>query len=413
MMDVNSGEKCCGAFKLERTYNEKILLSMNRSGEENMYERKYIIAGRVIPQELLGEDIDHQFYNLHSAFFSNQSIDLTEFEKAAMGFFDANPRPMPSSIHNSYFHNFTPIWHHFLSTRNYVEAEEIWDIALAPVLKWEKTHPTGRIHKGTAFYFWGMTALEHGDLDKGYFLMHQSVEEDVFTQQEEHPNISGLPDSPSLALATLNYAKLDQAYRIWVTKQAQFVIEQLSKYSSQYSRIFSIDDFRLKFLLNPPSVDIIFIFAFALARINKLYSFPPYITKSRFAGQLQANALFDIVLVIDALIKQKSPNKRDFKVLAKFLSDKTGQPLSELELGEINGNFNDHFDNTLDSAISGTLLLPSGKQLTRLQFEIAVVYGLRNHIAHDISSVPTILKRYKEIVQIVMNILFASVDYLY
>jgi hypothetical protein len=255
--------------------------------------------------------------------------------------------------------------------------------------------------------------LEHGDLDKGYFLMHQSVEEDVFTQQEEHPNISGLPDSPSLALATLNYAKLDQAYRIWVTKQAQFVIEQLSKYSSQYSRIFSIDDFRLKFLLNPPSVDIIFIFAFALARINKLYSFPPYITKSRFAGQLQANALFDIVLVIDALIKQKSPNKRDFKVLAKFLSDKTGQPLSELELGEINGNFNDHFDNTLDSAISGTLLLPSGKQLTRLQFEIAVVYGLRNHIAHDISSVPTILKRYKEIVQIVMNILFASVDYLY
>ena len=243
--------------------------------------------------------------------------------------------------------------------------------------------------------------------------MHQSVEEDVLTQKEENPKSSGLPDSPSLALATLNYAKLDQAYRVWVTRQAQFVFDQLNQYSSQYSRNFNNEDFRSRFLLNPPSVDIIFIFAFALARINKLYSFPPHITQSRFAGQIQANALFDIVLVIDALIKEKSPKKGMFKVLAKFLSDKTGQPLSELELGEINGLYNHDFDKTLDAAISGTLLLSSGKQLTRLQSDIAVVYGLRNHIAHDISSVPTILKRYKEIVQIVMYILFTTVDYLY
>ena len=85
---------------------------------ENMYERKFVIGGLVIPQELLGQNIDQMFYNLHSAFFSNQSIDLSEFEKAAMEFFDANPRPNPSSTHNYYFHNFTPIWNHFLSTRN-------------------------------------------------------------------------------------------------------------------------------------------------------------------------------------------------------------------------------------------------------------------------------------------------------
>ncbi|PKO12231.1 MAG: hypothetical protein CVU39_25115 [Chloroflexi bacterium HGW-Chloroflexi-10] len=369
-----------------------------------MTKKKFIIGGRIFELELLGQDIDQAFINLHAAYFSNQPLDLTEFENKIIQFFDANPKP--STIHNCYFHNFTVIWSYFLSERNFSEAEHIWDIALSTVLQWEQNNPNERIHKGTAYYFWGMTALKHGDLDKGYTLMHQAVEEDILT--EGNP----FPDTPALAFATLNYAKTDQKFRQWVIEQANFVNERLVIYATLHSRTFNLEEFRTKFLLNPPSVDTIFIFAFALARLNRLFAFPPHITQSRFSGQLQANILFDITLVIDATIRAKNPTKRRFVDHAEYLLQHYGHPLSKQELRDINNFFKNDFEATLNNAISGTLLLLNGTPLTRIQSDLAVAYGLRNHEAHDISSVAIIWRRFQELAQCVMNTLFASVDFL-
>lgn len=370
-----------------------------------MSEIKFIMGGREISLIHLGRDIDKMFFNLHAAYFSNRPIDLAELETATIKFFNIHPNL--SFIHNEYFQNFTIIWKHFLSMHNYLEAEHIWEIALKPVLKWEKQHPNNRIHKGTAYYFWGMTTLEHGDLDKGYALMHQAVEEDVLTSGNPFPN------TPASAFATLDYEKVEQTYRQWVIKQGQFVIERLNNYAKHYSRKFNINNFRNKFLLSPPSVDIIFIFTFALARLIRMSTFPTHITQSRFAGQLQANILFDMILVIDTIIRVKNIKKWRFIDHAEFLLKQIGQPLSNKELRDINEEFNTDFNKALDDAINGTLALPNGKKLTGLQSDVAVVYGLRNHEAHDISSVTTVWKKYEELLQIVMNIIFASVDFLY
>jgi tetratricopeptide (TPR) repeat protein len=367
--------------------------------------KRFIIGGRTIDILGLGQPLDQAFISLHAAYFGNQALDWADFESAATQFFDANPKP--SDLHNAYFNNFTIVWSSFLSSGNFDEAERVWDKALSPALKWEKAHPKERIHKGTAYYFWAMTALQRGDLDKGYALAHQAVEEDVLTSGQP------VPDTPALALATLNYAKADQAFREWVVVQARFLNELQNFYSTIYSRPFTLEDFRNRFLLKPPGVDAVFLFAFALARLMRLSKLPQHALTSRFAGQLEANILFDLTLVIDAAIKAKNPNKWRFIDHAEFLTFSAKDPLPIQSLQHINSAFLSDFQATLEAAVLRTLSLPDGTPLSRLQCDVVAAYGLRNRGAHDVSSVPAIWEHFLEIEQMLMNVLFATVDYLY
>jgi len=66
----------------------------------------------------------------------------------------------------------------------------------------------------------------------------------------------------------------------------------------------------------------------------------------------------------------------------------------------------------LSTILDGTFILPN-LSLTKFQRDVAVVYGLRNFGAHDVSSSNTIRERFLEIQQAVMNVLFATVDFLY
>ena len=128
---------------------------------------KFIIAGQTIEINSLAPALDEKFIALHGAYFGQGTINWDEFEEVARGFFDQHPDPKQSS-HDDFFNNFTVVWRRFIATRNYEEAERIWHMALSPALSWEGANAGKRIHKGTPYYFWGLTALQRGDLDKGY-----------------------------------------------------------------------------------------------------------------------------------------------------------------------------------------------------------------------------------------------------
>ena len=366
---------------------------------------KFIIGGRVIELNQLGDQIDRAFIALHAAYFGGGALDWQEFENASIQFFDLNPKS--STSHDAYFNNFTIIWKSFLAPRNYDEAEQIWRLALSPVLKWEASNQGRRAHKGTAYYLWGMTSLERGDLDRGYTLMHQAVEEDVLTQQQQ------IPDSPAFALASLNYAKADQAYRQWVLLQANFLSSLQNKYSATYSRIFSLDEFKNRFLVKPPSIDIVFLLAYSVARLMRLSQLPQHSIRSRFSGQLELNILFDITLIIDAAVKTKNSTKRYFIDHAKFLLLKASQPLSIKQLRQINSDFGNNFDATIKDLLDGVYSRPTVPTLNKFQSDVALAYGLRNHGAHDVSSSPVVWQRFLDIQQAVFNVMFGAVDYLY
>ena len=367
---------------------------------------EFIIGGQTIQIESLDPTIDDQFTLLHAAYFGREALKWASFETAAKTFFDKYTDPK-SSLHDMYFNNFTVIWRSYLHARNYDGAEDIWSKALSTALSWESQNPGKRIHKDTPYYFWGMTALERGDLDKGYALMHQAVAEDTLTHGGQYPA------SPAFAFASLNYAEPAQAFRDWLYRQMIYIDSRQNAYSATYGRPFILDDFKNKFLLNPPTVDIGFLFAYSIARLMPLSKLPIHALASGFAAQLEATLLFDLTLVIDGTLKAKNPGEWKFANHAGFLLRAVAQPLTDQELGEVNQAFKADFDATLKAIADGTFVVSGTKRLSQAQRDVSLAYGMRNRGAHDVTSVPTVWTRFADIEQALFNVLYLAVDFLY
>jgi len=367
---------------------------------------KFVVGGQTFDLYDLDASIDKAFLDLYAAYLSKHPCNWADFEKVAIEFFSGTGAN--SSAQDNFFSNFTIIWRRLFNSRRLDEAESLWAMALRPALTWESQHPHNFIHKGTPFYFWGGTSILKGDLDRGYALMHQAVEEDVRTTEEQFPN------TPAFALVTLNYAKVDQFFRGWVLLQAELLIELIKTYCTSHDKQLSLDEFRNRFLLIPPNRDTVFLFAYTLARLLRLQNVPGYALRSDFAGQLEMNLLFDMTLVIDAATKVKNPNHQGmFRSHAAFLSDRADLGLNWDDLGHVNGKFNEDFDSTLAAVLDGSFRFNEDSILSGLAGDLAIAYGLRNHAAHNVSSVSTIWKRFPDIQQSLFNVLFLSVEVLY
>ncbi len=366
---------------------------------------QFVVGGKEININSLDATMDEAFISLYSAYYGHQTCNLSKFDTASRQFFtqyhDAN-----ASLHDAYFENFTMLWNTFLTAGNYDEAERIWNLALSSSLAWEKENPNKFIHKGTAYYFWGMTALIRGDLDKGYILMHRGVEEDIRTTGKN------IPDTAGYALVSLNYENINQAFYKWVVDQVRFLNEKQNCYSSLYGRTFILDDFKKKFLSSPPNTAVSFLFAYVVARLMRMSSLPVHTLQSAFSAQVEANLLFDLLLVIDATIRFKNKKGDKFISHAAYLTNRIGKPLTIKQLKNINSAFQKDINGTLTDMIACSYVL-DGHTITKLHADIAIAYGLRNYGAHDISSVPIVSDKYVEIEQSLFNVLFLAVDYLY
>jgi hypothetical protein len=136
-----------------------------------------------------------------------------------------------TALQDRFFENFTVICENlFFKEERWHKAEHLLKMILQPALDWDRQHPQHLIHKGTPFYFWGMAAICRGDLDTGYALMHQALEEDRRTYQTLQPL------SPAFAFAILDYQNVNQAFRVWSLYQAQFLKEILGIYCSTYGK---------------------------------------------------------------------------------------------------------------------------------------------------------------------------------
>ncbi len=367
---------------------------------------KLIIGGRLIELKALDNSIDIAFKNLYAAFYANGALNLADLEAATFDFL--NKAYSKIEQHDDYFNNFTILWNNFLTDGNYDKAESVWEMALDPVLKWEMRNKGKRIHKGTAYYFWGMTSLQRGEIDKGYTLMHRAVEEDVLTLGPQQAI-----EKPGFALVSLNYTKADQAFRQWVFEQASFLNVLQNKYSSIYMRQFILEDFRNRFLSNSSILEVLFLFAYTVAKLMNLTILPKHVSNNEFFGQLAGNIIFDLALVIDKAIQEKNPREWKFIDHASFLLNNAGSPLSKDKLAYINSEFKQDGDRTLRDILDGTFTLDDGTILTKLQSDVAVVYILRNHGAHDVSAISIVSEGFLDVQQVMMNVLFATVDYLY
>ncbi len=252
-----------------------------------------------------------------------------------------------------------------------------------------------------------MTALLRGDLDHGYLLMHQGVEEDIRTSGQQ------TPDTPGYAFVTLNFNKIQQAFRQWVVEQAAFFNDLITNHATTYHRALTIEDVKRRFIDIPSSLETVFLLTYTIDRLRKIARLPDHATSSPFAGQLQLNLLFDVTLVIDTAIKMKNAHQWQFIHHAEHLLLRGGHQLTNQQLGAINSQFENNFDGTLQTALDGTLVVAPNTTLDRLQCDVALAYGLRNRGAHNLETALTIRNRFRDVQQALFHVLFATIDYLY
>jgi len=250
-----------------------------------------------------------------------------------------------------------------------------------------------------------MTALLRGDIDRGYFLIHRSVEEDILTSTQQRP------DTPGYALVTLNDAKVEQAFRPWVIDQATFLERLMGNYNTIHGRHLTKEDVKRRFI-DISEIETVFLLTYTLARLVKLVRLPSETLGNTFAGQVEANLLFDVALVIDAAIKTKNASQWKFINHAEHLLAAGGHPLNFQGLKDINGQFETAFEMALQSALAGNLKI-GNLTLDRFQCDIALAYGLRNRGAHNIQSVATLWRHFQAVSEAIFRVFFAAIDYLY
>ena len=350
--------------------------------------------------------MDQAIMKIHEAFLGYSSYSCDSLSQNVEAFL--NDPAVGSNQHDAYFNCFTILWQRWLQQGRFDKAENIWQIALNPVDNWENKNPGRRVHKGSPYYFWGMTAIIRGDLDKGYALMHQAFEEDKKT--------TGNPftSSPASALVTLNIQEKNQAFRQWVLLQGEYLDFYLKKYCMAYNKNLDLAELQKKFLLKNRSTDAAFLFAYVLGRLVKISQTPPFALKNGFVSQLFLNLLFDLTLVVDDAIKVHNQSGNTFINHATFLSAQAGLEITQQQLGEeINRAFNKVFDIALNTILNGDFELQCGQLVTGLIKDISITYGIRNRAAHNLTGILTVRDRFDDILQSIFNTLFLTIEILY
>jgi hypothetical protein len=373
----------------------------------------------------LDEQMDKVFVDLLSKFFKNsgQPVETlfgkypNDFDKEIIDFLfrkQTSPgQPIIFKQQDNLFTNFSIIHNNYLFNGLLDEAQKLWARVLLPVFEWEK-QSGARVHKGSIYYFWGAIAIQKGEIDKGFFLIHSSVEEDIKTQNSKSPG------TPAYKTVTLDFQDPNQYLFNFVTILSDFLNNFIGNYTNEFGNKFKIEDFKKFFLLNPPSIDVVFSFTHTLARMKLFSRVPPFAIQGNFAASYELNLLFDLVLVIDAKIFSSipSPQKDDWKFsyLANLLLQKSGGDINpnnnKNKLSCINRHKEANFDKTLNDLIDQKFIYDDGSKASKLECQIGIAYCLRNRGAHKIESVPTILTRYSEIQQCLFNVLFLSIEHL-
>jgi hypothetical protein len=325
------------------------------------------------------------------------------------------------NAHNWFFDQFITIWNFFLNQRRFKSAEYVWEKALKFSYEWQEKNPNKKIHKGTPYYFCGVTCILNADLEKGFLLMHQALEEDKRTLQ------SDAPQTPAYYFVTLDYENQKQFFRPKVEEIAKFVDEKLNTYRSLKRGALTLSDFKSKFLENLALREVVFYFVFTIFNLKKLtQEIDKKLTENVFGSLLQGNTILDLCLIVENVIRKqikynwpKPKNELTMRNLLTQMSKELSLNLhrgskgsKDNNFGKLNIDFKD-FSKTLKELLSSQYHFQDGATLQPIEEDLAITYGFRNFGAHKIEDQPVIYKKFDEISGRILNALFFSVEKLY
>jgi len=347
--------------------------------------------------------IDAAFVAYYHECFAGQAPNAQAFDAAAL---PNLPKLSSWMEHDAYFNNFTPHWNLLLQQQQPTVAARIWPWALRPVLALE-ARGVGPFHKGTPYYFWGMTALLASDFEGAYLLLNRAFEEDIRTHGTATPN------TPGFFLLTLNDQRVDQALASWVQFQAAGISGRLSQYRLLTGRRLDLPSFRQRFLSVPSMRHAVNMYCYAMARAGRFAGLPAQLWEGPFPSQVAFATIFDLCLVVDEALAPRFTKDWRFNYLAASLATAASLGLSGPELAEINSAFDSGLQPTLNALANGTFSLNSGKIVSGLGASLALTYCCRNWGAHTLAPAGLSAREYDILVAHVNNTLFLAVELLY
>jgi len=315
------------------------------------------------------------------------------------------------SLIDNYFSNFHDVWRTYLDMEQFKAAEQLWDDVLRIVLEWEGYQQ--KIHKGTPFYWLAGTAILNGELEKGFALMHQALEEDVRTHGVPTPK------TPAFSFVTLNYQETQQYFRSIVLEGSKFLENCISKYASYMKSCgasnLCLADFKSLFLAQTNVLEIVFYFVYTLFKARHLLlNVKTEWRQNAFSSLLETGVIFNLCLTIEEAIKEKDDTRYPadrpiyFSNRISFLSGKAGLSLDSSKLRRIRENLDRDFPGVL-----GRLLSSSYSEAKGIEECLIVAYAFRNFAAHSLESLQLLYEEFEEIFQRILNAFFFAVEILY
>src|SRR3972149_2534295 len=217
----------------------------------------------------LDEQMDQAFRELYISFYNDL---ITKQDKFLLEILPAFENPMHLFFNrtignyakqDAVFTDLTIIWGNYMKNGQLGQAQSVWHNIILSTIKWERQKEQ-RIHKGSVFYFWGVTAILQGEIDKGFFLMHSALDEDKLTSGLDFPN------TPAAAFVSLDFDVQAQYFHDYTRLLAEFFDSFFNDYRITRVSQITLQDFRRLFLANPPSTDTVFSLVHSIATLSSL-----------------------------------------------------------------------------------------------------------------------------------------------
>lgn len=314
--------------------------------------------------------------------------------------------------HGSFFEKFTPLWWPLIRQGRYKDAEKVWAEALKIAYVYEAEHKNS-IHKGTPYYFWGGTCILSGDLDMGFHLMHQALEEDKdFSRAcaHEETDKDHYKKKPAYFFVKMGNTQKDQFFLGEVQGAADFVIDKLRCYKDKQSGMLDIGGLRLKVLENDGLGDVPFFLVYNFFRLKKLLDAKKEIRQNDFASLLQVQTVLGFCIVAEELLKKAYGKTTWPCYLDKFASQNSLPNLTQDNAANITGEFNNDFKKTLNNLLDSSYTYKNGTRPSDIEVDLLILYGIRNTSAHNLNSEKLIYEKFEEISQRILNALFFIIE---
>jgi hypothetical protein len=360
----------------------------------------------------MSAELDSLFASLNSCYYLGKQMLLisllrNEIQQAANKYFKVG---QTAAEHDNFFGRFTPVWMDLVQKRRYFEAISFMNEALLFAYRWEDGNKPHTIHKGTPYYFLGVTAILNNELENGFLLMHQAFEED----KKQAPPLT-IPKSPAYFFITLDYEKQEQFFRQKIQEISQYLATRIDAYTKKRGGSLTLEQFKTRFLECLDLNEEVFLFVFVLFETHKMiFGTDERYKKNVFSSLIHARILSNLCLIIDKIAENKHPDKGTRKLFIsdeiKLLSTEATGAINDVAVSTISTSFQGDFPRTLNELLGS---MYTALTLPDIEKDLAIVYGIRNFCAHRIENQPVLYDNFDELCQRLMNALFYALEKLY